>query len=69
MALLIWLLVAAPRHTVLKVTVVHFAAKMAQIDCFVALVEVIESLVYSHLMILFAFMHNHLHHVLAATIQ
>ena len=68
MALLIWLLVAAPRHPVLKVTVVHFAAKMAQIDCFVALVEVIESLVYSHL-ILFAFMHNHLHHVLAATIQ
>ena len=41
---------------------------MAQIDCFVALVEVIESLVYSHL-ILFAFMHNHLHHVLAAIIQ
>ena len=40
---------------------------MAQIDCFVALVEVIESLVYSHL-ILFAFMHNHLHHVLAAII-
>ena len=41
---------------------------MAQIDCFVALIEVIESLVYSHL-ILFALMHNHLHHVLAVIIQ
>ena len=41
---------------------------MAQIDCFVALVKVIEPLVYCHL-ILFAFMHNHLHHVLAAIIQ
>ena len=41
---------------------------MAQIDCFVALVEVIIPLVYSHL-ILLTFMHDHLHHHLAFIIQ